>query len=373
MLLLFYTQYKLSRSQFSRGSRLPQMSNYRSGRMSQMSESGLSTSDFHSSTSLNQSLQSIPHTSRYGGRNGRSSSLSTTTGVQESEDEARTSMPMTAGRLSPSGKQRHSPTGRGRNSPAKERGSPGRGTGGGVRTVGQSTGEVSTWNNRLSLTETTDEESTSFDNERFPRHNRRYGTAGRNHSSLDYHHDNSSDQSDWTSTFPRMSNSYKTTTSGGNYAKPATDSDTSQPPAGTIIASASREPAKGMEEAIIKELEDTIMKSRHFVATLNKLAEPGSSDQDSDSEPSKKQAITPQIKEQLRQVAKEIMTPAKLDLIVVNLTKSSGSDLGFSVSDGLVEPGVYVKSLKPGSPADESGLLLPYDRIMKVCECIHVS
>ena len=163
-----------------------------------------------------------------------------------------------------------------------------------------------------------------------------------------------------------MSNSYKNDCFRRQlYAKPATDSDTSQPPVGTIIASANREPANG-EEAITKELEGTIMKSKHFVETLNKLAEPGSSDQDSDSEPSKKQAITPQIKEQLRQVAKEIMTPAKLDLIVVNLTKSSESDLGFSVSDGLVEPGVYVKSLKSGSPADESGLLLPYD---KVCEC----
>ena len=30
----------------------------------------------------------------------------------------------------------------------------------------------------------------------------------------------------------------------------------------------------------------------------------------------------------------------------MNLSKSVGSDLGFSVSDGLVEPGVYVKSLK---------------------------
>ena len=38
----------------------------------------------------------------------------------------------------------------------------------------------------------------------------------------------------------------------------------------------------------------------------------------------------------------------------------------------IVEPGVYVKSLKPGSPADESGLLLPYDRIMKVCEYIYI-
>ena len=334
------------------------MNSFRSGRMSQMSESGLSSSDFHSSN------QSIPHTSRYGGRNGRFSSLSTSGGVQESEDEALLTSLTTPGRLSPSGKHRHSPTGRGRNSPAKERGSPGRGSG--VRTIGQSTNEVPTWGNRLSLTETTDEESAPLD-ERLPRHNRRYGTAGRNHSSLDHHHDNSSDQSDWTSTFPRMSS---TNSSGGIWMKPSPDShsqDTDRPPAGTVIAAGSREPAKGMEEAIIKELEGTIMNSKHFIATLNKLAEPGSSDQDSDSEPSKKQAITSQMKEQLRQVAKEILTPARLETIVVNLSKSVGSDLGFSVSDGLVEPGVYVKSLKPGSPADESGLLLPYDRIIKVC------
>ena len=35
--------------------------------------------------------------------------------------------------------------------------------------------------------------------------------------------------------------------------------------------------------------------------------------------------------------------------------KSNGIDLEFSVSDGLVEPGVLVKSLKPGSVASESG------------------
>lgn len=40
-------------------------------------------------------------------------------------------------------------------------------------------------------------------------------------------------------------------------------------------------------------------------------------------------------------------------------------DFGFSVSDGLLEKGVYVNMIRPDGPADHSGLK-PYDRILQV-------
>lgn len=40
-------------------------------------------------------------------------------------------------------------------------------------------------------------------------------------------------------------------------------------------------------------------------------------------------------------------------------------DFGFSVSDGLLEKGVYVKNIRPAGPADVGGLK-PYDRLLQV-------
>lgn len=41
-------------------------------------------------------------------------------------------------------------------------------------------------------------------------------------------------------------------------------------------------------------------------------------------------------------------------------------DFGFSVSDGLYERGVYINRIRKGGPADLSGVLKPYDRILQV-------
>ncbi|KAF4525915.1 hypothetical protein B566_EDAN014632 [Ephemera danica] len=41
-------------------------------------------------------------------------------------------------------------------------------------------------------------------------------------------------------------------------------------------------------------------------------------------------------------------------------------DFGFSLSDGLYERGVYVNRIRRGGPADLSGRLRPYDRILQV-------
>lgn len=41
-------------------------------------------------------------------------------------------------------------------------------------------------------------------------------------------------------------------------------------------------------------------------------------------------------------------------------------DYGFSVSDGLYEKGVYINRIRTGGPADNVGILKPYDRIIQV-------
>lgn len=50
----------------------------------------------------------------------------------------------------------------------------------------------------------------------------------------------------------------------------------------------------------------------------------------------------------------------------VTLYKDSDmEDFGFSVSDGLLEKGVYVKNIRPAGPGDMGGLK-PYDRLLQV-------
>lgn len=41
-------------------------------------------------------------------------------------------------------------------------------------------------------------------------------------------------------------------------------------------------------------------------------------------------------------------------------------DFGFSLSDGKYENGVFINSIRPGGPADMSGLIKPLDRILQV-------
>lgn len=50
----------------------------------------------------------------------------------------------------------------------------------------------------------------------------------------------------------------------------------------------------------------------------------------------------------------------------VSLLKDSDlDDFGFSVSDGVIEKGVYVNNIRPGGPAEIGGLK-PYDRMLQV-------
>ncbi|XP_074869504.1 glutamate receptor-interacting protein 1 isoform X1 [Carettochelys insculpta] len=68
----------------------------------------------------------------------------------------------------------------------------------------------------------------------------------------------------------------------------------------------------------------------------------------------------------IKQEMKEIMSPTPVELHKVTLYKESdGEDFGFSVSDGLLEKGVYVKNIRPAGPGDLGGLK-PYDRLLQV-------
>ncbi|XP_010180070.1 PREDICTED: glutamate receptor-interacting protein 1 [Mesitornis unicolor] len=68
----------------------------------------------------------------------------------------------------------------------------------------------------------------------------------------------------------------------------------------------------------------------------------------------------------MKQEMKEIMSPTPVELHKVTLYKDSdGGDFGFSVADGLLEKGVYVKNIRPGGPGDLGGLK-PYDRLLQI-------
>lgn len=60
------------------------------------------------------------------------------------------------------------------------------------------------------------------------------------------------------------------------------------------------------------------------------------------------------------------MSPLHFLTCQVTLYKGSDmEDFGFSVADGLLEKGVYVKNIRPAGPGDLGGLK-PYDRLLQV-------
>ncbi|XP_039770063.1 glutamate receptor-interacting protein 1 isoform X3 [Ornithorhynchus anatinus] len=62
----------------------------------------------------------------------------------------------------------------------------------------------------------------------------------------------------------------------------------------------------------------------------------------------------------------EMAAPTPVELHKITLYKDSDlEDFGFSVADGLLEKGVYVKTLRPAGPGDLGGLR-PYDRLLQV-------
>ncbi|XP_061474422.1 glutamate receptor-interacting protein 2 isoform X5 [Rhineura floridana] len=68
----------------------------------------------------------------------------------------------------------------------------------------------------------------------------------------------------------------------------------------------------------------------------------------------------------MKEEIQEIMSPTPLELHKITIYKDPETeDFGFSVSDGLLEKGVYINMIRPDGPADQGGLK-PYDRILQV-------
>ncbi|TMS02593.1 Glutamate receptor-interacting protein 1 [Larimichthys crocea] len=68
----------------------------------------------------------------------------------------------------------------------------------------------------------------------------------------------------------------------------------------------------------------------------------------------------------MRQEVNEILNQNPVELHKLNLEKASDlEDFGFSVSDGLLDRGVYVSNIRPGGPAERGGLRA-YDRILQI-------
>ncbi|XP_051974810.1 glutamate receptor-interacting protein 1 isoform X2 [Xyrauchen texanus] len=68
----------------------------------------------------------------------------------------------------------------------------------------------------------------------------------------------------------------------------------------------------------------------------------------------------------MKQEIKDILSPTPVELHKVSLLKDSDlEDFGFSVSDGVLEKGVYVNNIRPGGPAEIGGLK-SYDRLLQI-------
>ncbi|XP_068132830.1 glutamate receptor-interacting protein 1 isoform X5 [Hyperolius riggenbachi] len=68
----------------------------------------------------------------------------------------------------------------------------------------------------------------------------------------------------------------------------------------------------------------------------------------------------------IKQEIKEIMSPTPVELHKISLFKDSDrEDFGFSVADGLLEKGVYVKNIRANGPGERGGLK-PFDRLLQV-------
>ncbi|XP_059181919.1 glutamate receptor-interacting protein 1 isoform X3 [Centropristis striata] len=68
----------------------------------------------------------------------------------------------------------------------------------------------------------------------------------------------------------------------------------------------------------------------------------------------------------MRQEVNDILNQSPVELHKLTLEKASDlEDFGFSVSDGMLDRGVYVNNIRPGGPAERGGLQT-YDRILQI-------
>lgn len=62
-----------------------------------------------------------------------------------------------------------------------------------------------------------------------------------------------------------------------------------------------------------------------------------------------------------------VLLQVPLEIIRVSLGKDAEyNDYGFSVSDGIEQKGVFINKIRPGGPADRSGSVRPFDKILQV-------
>ena len=70
---------------------------------------------------------------------------------------------------------------------------------------------------------------------------------------------------------------------------------------------------------------------------------------------------------EMEEQLQNLFTPTPVHLHKVTLYKYGDTDdFGFGLSDGVYEKGVFISAIRPGGPADKSGILRVFDRILQV-------
>lgn len=188
---------------------------------------------------------------------------------------------------------------------------------------------------RSSITETTDEEILYEEKSRW---NRKHSLATKN--GYPSHH-GSKNLVDSNGTYPRGGRNIRKVTGGKRSPE--------------IVQSVSQ------QESFEEKMLQTLLKSRDFVEKFKRLAvQSGSSAEDSEPEST---SIPPHVQKELLDHVHSLMSPVQMMTLNVTIHRNGG--FGFSVSDGLLEPGVYVNQIQPNGPADGTGLQ-PFDKIIKV-------
>lgn len=123
----------------------------------------------------------------------------------------------------------------------------------------------------------------------------------------------------------------------------------------------------------LSEFKQTLDNATKFEQAITALAESGSSDQDSDSEPHSKQMtalLPPSSQEESAKVIEKMRASQSTVVHTILVKKIPGEvSFGFSIADGRFDQGVYVKTVKPGGPSERAGLQ-QFDKIVKVSWCV---
>ena len=207
---------------------------------------------------------------------------------------------------------------------------------------------------RSSITETTDEETLYDDTDRNRSWSiRRYQSGSKNgyHSSFS-HYGSKNLVADSNSTYPRSRNITSRKPSNISPGKRSPEPVAKPLPVQNSLPQ--QPPLQTLEEKMI----ETMLKSREFVEKFKRLAAQSGSDSETETS-----SLPAHVHKELLDHVHSLMSPVQMKLVNVTVKRNGG--FGFSVSDGLLEPGVYVNQIQPNGPADGSGLE-PFDKIIKV-------